>query len=404
MLSFEEARQLVIRKIAERQGGPLPTLSLPLSEALGFVLAQEVQADRDYPPFDRSTRDGYAVRSSEAAAGASLRCVGEIKAGDTVTSPLASGTCIQIMTGAAVPPGADAVVMIEFIRRHGEQVNFDRATQPGQNIVPRGSEARAGQAALEPGLRLGFAELAIAAQVGAAHLLCARKPRVAILSTGDELVPITETPGPFHIRNSNGVSLAAQVRLAGGEPVLLGNALDRIDDLSAKIELGLRGDVLVLSGGVSMGKYDLVESVLKSLGADFFFDAVAIRPGRPTVFGRCQNVWVFGLPGNPVSSMVTFQLFAIPALDLLSGASARPLPLLEATLVDAVKEKAGLSHFLPARLEWRDLSPCVSVLRWQGSGDIAALGSANCFLLVPPDRLDISAGERVSVLPRLDVL
>lgn len=404
LLSFEEARQLVIRKIAERQGRPLPTLSLPLSEALGFVLAQEVQADRDYPPFDRSTRDGYAVRSSEAAAGASLRCVGEIKAGDTVTSPLASGTCIQIMTGAAVPPGADAVVMIEFIRRHGEQVSFDRATQPWQNIVPRGSEARAGQAALKPSLRLGFAELAIAAQVGAAQLLCARKPRVAILSTGDELVPITETPGPFHIRNSNGVSLAAQVRLAGGEPVLLGNALDRIDDLSAKIELGLRGDVLVLSGGVSMGKYDLVESVLKSLGADFFFDAVAIRPGRPTVFGRCQNVWVFGLPGNPVSSMVTFQLFAIPALDLLSGASARPLPLLEATLVEAVKEKAGLSHFLPARLEWRDLSPCVSALRWQGSGDIAALGSANCFLLVPPDRLDISAGERVSVLPRLDVL
>ena len=404
LLSFEEARQLVIRKVAERPGRPLPTLSLPLSEALGFVLAREVRADRDYPPFDRSTRDGYAVRSSEAAAGASLRCVGEIKAGDTVTSPLASGTCIQIMTGAAVPLGADAVVMIEFIRRHGEQVSFDRATQPGQNIVPRGSEARAGQAALNPSLRLGFAELAIAAQVGAAQLLCARKPRVAILSTGDELVSITETPGPFHIRNSNGVSLAAQVRLAGGEPVLLGNALDRIDDLSAKIELGLRGDVLVLSGGVSMGKYDLVESVLKSLGADFFFDAVAIRPGRPTVFGRCQNVWVFGLPGNPVSSMVTFQLFAIPALDLLSGAPARPLPLLEATLVEGVKEKAGLSHFLPARLEWRDLSPCVSALRWQGSGDIAALGSANCFLLVPPDRLDISAGERVSVLPRLDVL
>ena len=404
MLSFEEARQLVIRKIAERQRRPLPTLSLPLSEALGFVLAQEVQADRDYPPFDRSTRDGYVVRSSEAAAGASLRCVGEIKAGDTVTSPLASGTCVQIMTGAAVPPGADAVVMIEFIRRHGEQVSFDRATQPGQNIVPRGSEARAGQAVLKPSLRLGFAELAIAAQVGAAQLLCARKPRVAILSTGDELVPITETPGPFHIRNSNGVSLAAQVRLAGGEPVLLGKALDRIDDLSAKIELGLRGDVLVLSGGVSMGKYDLVESVIKSLGADFFFDAVAIRPGKPTVFGRCQNVWVFGLPGNPVSSMVTFQLFAIPALDLLSGAPARPLPLLEATLVEAVKEKAGLSHFLPARLEWRDLSPCVSALRWQGSGDIAALSGANCFLLVPPDRLDISAGERVSVLPRLDVL
>jgi molybdopterin molybdotransferase len=403
LLSFLDARQLVIRKVAERVGSR-PTVSLPVSDALGFVLAQEIRTDREYPPFDRSTRDGYAVRSSEAASGASLRCVGEIKAGDTVASPLVSGTCVQIMTGAGVPPGADAVVMIEFTRRDGETVSFDRATEPGQNIVPRSSEARAGDIALQPGLRLGFAELAIAAQVGAAELLCTKKPRVAILSTGDEVVPLSETPGPFHIRNSNSISLAAQVRLAGGEPAPLGNALDRVDDLSAKIEQGLRHDVLVLSGGVSMGKYDLVESVLKSLGAEFFFDAVAIRPGKPTVFGRCRNTWVFGLPGNPVSTMVTFQLFVIPALDLLSGAPARPLPLLEATLAEPLKEKAALTHFLPARLEWPGLSPRVSALRWQGSGDIAALGRANCFLLVPPDRLDIAAGEKVSVLPRADVL
>jgi molybdopterin molybdotransferase len=403
LLSFADARQLVIRKVAERAGSR-PTVSLPVSDALGFVLAQEIRADREYPPFDRSTRDGYAVRSSEAAPGASLRCVGEIKAGDTVASPLASGTCIQIMTGAGVPAGADAVVMIEFTRRGGETVSFDRPTEPGQNIVPRGSEARAGDIALQNGLRLGFAELAIAAQVGAAQLLCTKKPRVAILSTGDEVVPLAETPGPFHIRNSNSISLAAQVRLAGGEPAPLGNALDRVDDLSAKIEQGLRHDVLALSGGVSMGKYDLVESVLKSLGVEFFFDAVAIRPGKPTVFGRCRDTWVFGLPGNPVSTMVTFQLFVIPALDLLSGAPARPLPLLEATLAEPLKEKAALAHFLPARLEWLGLSPRVSALRWQGSGDIAALGRANCFLVVPPDRLDIAAGEKVSVLPRADVL
>lgn len=403
MLSFLGARQLVIRKVAERADSR-PTVSLPVSDALGFALAQEIRADREYPPFDRSTRDGYAVRSSEAAPGASLRCVGEIKAGDTVASPLASGTCIQIMTGAGVPAGADAVVMIEFTRRDGETVSFGRPTEPRQNIVPRGSEARAGDIALQNGLRLGFAELAIAAQVGAAQLLCTKKPRVAILSTGDEVVPLSETPGPFHIRNSNSISLAAQVRLAGGEPAPLGNALDRVDDLSAKIEQGLGHDVLVLSGGVSMGKYDLVESVLKSLGAEFFFDAVAIRPGKPTVFGRCRNTWVFGLPGNPVSTMVTFQLFVIPALDLLSGAPARPLPLLEATLAEPLREKAALTHFLPARLEWPDLSPRVSALRWQGSGDIAALSRANCFLLVPPDRLDIPAGEKVSVLPRADVL
>jgi molybdopterin molybdotransferase len=233
---------------------------------------------------------------------------------------------------------------------------------------------------------------------------------VAILSTGDEVVPITETPGPFHIRNSNTVSLAAQVRLAGGEPVPLVNALDRVDDLSAKIEQGLREDILVLSGGVSMGKYDLVEGVLKGMGAQFYFDAVAIRPGKPAVFGRCRDTLVFGLPGNPVSTMVTFQLFVTPAIDVLGGAEARPLPLLEATLAETVREKTGLTHFLPARLEWlgankNAVTPAsVRALRWQGSGDIAALSHANCFLVVPADRQDILAGEKVFVLPRGDVL
>jgi molybdopterin molybdotransferase len=380
------------------------TAKLNVGEALGYVLAEEIRTDREYPPFDRSTRDGYAVRAGEAAAGAKLRCAGEIKAGDSVTLPLATGSCVQIMTGAAVPPGADAVVMIEFTSRDGDAVTFQRAALPGQNIVPGGSEAHAGDVALHPGLRLGFAELAIAAQVGAAQLLCKRKPRVAILSTGDEVVPISETPGPFHIRNSNSISLAAQVRLAGGEPVLLGNALDRSDDLGAKIEQGLREDVLVLSGGVSMGKYDLVESLLQAMGAEFFFDAVAIRPGKPTVFARCRDAFVFGLPGNPVSTMVTFLLFVVPALDLLSGAPARPLPLLEAKLGESLKEKAGMTHFLPARVEWRGESAEVRPLRWQGSGDIAALSRANCFLVVPADRQDIAAGERVSVLPRSDVL
>ena len=403
MLSFEDARQLVITQSREHTG-LRPVVVLPVSGALGYVLAQEIRTDREYPPFDRSTRDGYAVRASEALQGASSRCVGEIKAGDTVTMPLAAGTCVQIMTGAAIPPGADAVVMIEFTRRSEDIVTFDRSTQPGQNIVPRGSEAKAGEVALPPGLRLGYAELAVAAQVGAVNLPCHREPRVAILSTGDEVVPIHETPGPFHIRNSNTVSLAAQIQIAGGDPVPLTNALDRVDDLSAKIEQGLKEDVLVLSGGVSMGKYDLVESVLKGMGAEFFFDAVAVRPGKPTVFGRCRNTLVFGLPGNPVSTMVTFQLFVIPALDILSGVQPRPLPLLEATLAEPLKEKPGLVHFLPARLEWHGSAPQVCALAWHGSGDISALTRANCFLVVPADRSDILAGERVSVLPRTDVL
>jgi molybdopterin molybdotransferase len=177
-----------------------------------------------------------------------------------------------------------------------------------------------------------------------------------------------------------------------------------VDDLGAKIELGLKEDILVLSGGVSMGKYDLVETVLKSLGAEFYFDGVAIRPGKPAVFGRCRDTFVFGLPGNPVSTMVTFQLFVTPAIDVLGGARPRPLPLLEANLTKTLHEKPGLTHFLPAHFEWTGISPEVQPLTWQGSGDIAALTHANCFIVVPADRQDIPAGEKVSVLPRLDVI
>jgi len=410
MLTFEEARGKIIDQLGKRKG-PRASTRVSVWDALGLVLAQEVKTDREYPPFDRSTRDGYAVRAKEVAAGGQLKCVGEIKAGDTVRDALATGTCLQIMTGAAVPTGADAVVMIEHTQREGSVVRFERAAQAGQNIVPRGSEAAAGQTLLKTGTRLGYAELALAAQVGAVDLQCAKKPRVAILSTGDEVVLVEEMPGPFQIRNSNSVSLAAQVRIAGGEPVVLGNAADRVEDLGEKIERGLKEDALVLSGGVSMGKYDLVEKVLKAMGAEFYFDAVAIRPGKPAVFGMCQGKPfeaqgkpVFGLPGNPVSTMVTFELFVAPAIDLLSGAEARPLPLVEARLGEALNEKPGLAHFLPARVEWSGGAPEVKALKWQGSGDIAALAKANCFLVVPADRDKIAAGERVSVLLRKDVV
>jgi molybdopterin molybdotransferase len=410
MLSFADARALVIER-STTHAGTRPTHKRFVNDALGYILAEEIRADRDYPPFDRSTRDGYALRAAELHPGTYLKVIGEIKAGDTVTEHLGPCACMQIMTGAAIPPGADAVEMIEYTARSGDAVTFQRTAKPGQNIVRKGSEAHAGDVALSPGQRLGFAELAIAAQIGAHELLCTNKPRVAILSTGDEVVPITEAPGPFHIRNSNSVSLAAQTRLAGGEPVQLGNALDRTEDLAAKIEKGLEADILVLSGGVSMGKYDLVESVLKTLGAEFYFDAVAIRPGKPAVFGRCRNTLVFGLPGNPVSTMVTFQLFVIPAIDILSGAPVRPLPLFNATLAEAITEKPNLTHFLPAHLDWPNGTPQVRALLWQGSGDISTLAHANCFLVIPakpgtthPTDHRFPAGHSVSVLPRLDVL
>jgi len=218
------------------------------------------------------------------------------------------------------------------------------------------------------------------------------------------VVAIDQRPGAFQIRNSNSVSLAAQVRLAGGEPVLLGNAADRIDDLREKISRGLQEDALVLSGGVSMGKYDLVETVLKDLGAQFHFDAVAIRPGRPAVFGKCGDTFVFGLPGNPVSTMVTFELFVVPAIDLLSGAPARDLPLVEARLGAALNEKPGLTHFLPAQVAWRGTTPEVKALPWQGSGDVAALARANCYLVVAADRGQVNVGETMAILLRKDVI
>jgi molybdopterin molybdotransferase len=402
MLTYTEARQSVITHITESLRAPAVS-AVGVWDALGYVLGERITADRDYPPFHRSTRDGYAVCAMDARAGTTLRCVGEIKAGDTVSSGLARNTCVQIMTGAAAPPGADAVVMIEHTSRVRDTVRFERDTNPGQNIVPSGSELKSGATVLAPGTRLGFAELALAAQVGSTELVCATKPRVAILSTGDEVVALDAQPGPFQIRNSNSVSLAAQTRMAGGEPVLLGNVLDLIGELRIKIERGLKEDVLVLSGGVSMGKYDLVETVLKELGAEFFFDAVSIRPGKPAVFARCQNTFVFGLPGNPVSTMVTFELFVTPALDLLSGAPPRPLPLLCARLAAPLNEKPGMTHFLPARIEWPNGIPEVRALSWQGSGDIAALAKANAFLVVPPDREQVAEGEVVQVLVRKDV-
>ena len=345
MLTYEQARQKVIEQVGEKKG-PRATEQVRVGDALGFVLAQEIKTDREYPPFNRATRDGYAVFAADAKAGASLKCTGEIKAGDRVTKELWAETCVQIMTGAAVPSGADAVVMIEHTKRDGDEVRFERDAVAGQNFVPRGSEARAGQTLLTPGMRLGYAELALAAQVGAAELKCGAKPRVAILSTGDEIVPVDSIPGRFQIRNSNSVSLAAQVRLAGGRPVLLGNAMDREDDLSSKIRRGLQEDLLVLSGGVSMGKYDLVEKVLREMETEFYFDAVAIRPGKPAVFGKCGEKFVFGLPGNPVSTMVTFELFVAPAVDLLSGAEAAGIAHCGGAPGRGVEREAGSDAFL----------------------------------------------------------
>ena len=405
MLAYTDARQKVI-EVAGSIQRPLLRESIEIEQGFGRVLAREVRADRDYPPFHRSTRDGFAVRAADASApGARLECIGELRAGGAFDGALAPGQCLEIMTGASVPAGADAVVMIEHTKRDGRTITFDRAAHSGDHIVPRGSEARAGALLVAEGARLGYAEMGLAAQAGATRLEVFASPRVAVLSTGDEVVDARTAPGPLQVRNSNGISIEVLARTAGAQPIQLGNVPDEKNALRRDIERGLEaGDILVLSGGVSMGKYDLVEQVLSDLGAKFHFTGVAIRPGRPAVFATCLGKLVFGLPGNPVSTMVTFELFVLPAIDRLSGAAPRPLPMFRAKLAAPIREKGPMFHFLPARIEWEGREARVTQLPWQGSGDIASLALANGFLVVGPERPEVAAGEWVDVMPRRGAL
>lgn len=401
VLSFEDARAST-----EHHAKSLSTVGVEEVEvltALRRVLAEEIHADRDLPPFARATRDGYAVRAADVAnLPARLKVIGQIKAGSSLPPDvkMTSGTCAEIMTGAPVPEGADAVVMVEYTRPDGSHVTIDRSVSAGENIVPRGSEAKAGQLLLARGTRIGHAQIAVATSVGRSNLALFKRPRVAIISTGDEVVNIDAAPGPNQIRNSNSFSLAAQIMNAGAEPVQLPIAPDEPDRLRELIAEGFRSDLLLLTGGVSMGKYDIVEDVLRHFGVEFFFTGARIQPGKPVVFGRSKKAgkYFLGLPGNPISTMVTFELFARPLIDALSGAAASPLVFAKARLTEEFRTKPGLTRFLPAMLSGPHSGPQVELIRWQGSGDVVSMARSNCLVVVPPDKETIAAGEAVSIL------
>jgi molybdopterin molybdotransferase len=402
VLSFEDARRAV-----EAQAALVlvpETESVQLLAAAGRVLAESVLADRNLPPFPRSTRDGYAVRSADLARlPVTLDMIGEIKAGETldrIPANIGNGQVASIMTGAPVPDGADAVVMVEYSSQHGQRVEVTRSVVPGENIVSRGAEARQGSLLLDRGLRLTEAAIALAASAGQSRLRVYKRPRVAVLTTGDEIVEVGATPGPTQIRNSNSYSLAAQILRAGGQPVLLPVAPDEPQALKQLIELGLKSDLLLLTGGVSMGRYDLVEQVLSEMQAEFFFTGAKIQPGRPVVFGRVLDRYFFGLPGNPVSTMVTFELFARPLIEALAGQLLRKIMFLHARLKSEVRIKTGLTRFLPAILSGEFANSEVELVAWQGSGDVAATARANCYVVIPPERERIPAGEWVAVMAR----
>ena len=402
--SFDEARAIVLDYAAGLQ--PADPEMMSLLEGAGLALAEDLRADRDFPPFARSTRDGFAVRSEDVSTvPARLRCLGEIRAGASPGQSgiaIGKGECVEIMTGAPVPASADAVVMVEYTERHGEIIALRRKASTGENVVAAGAEARKGAMMVSRGTRLNHAVTAVAAAIGCAEVAVHRRPRVAILPTGDEVIDINLQPGPNEIRNSNSYSLAAQVQAAGGEPILLPVARDEPDEIALLLRKGLEADLLLITGGVSMGKYDLVEQVLASFDARMFFTGARIQPGKPIVFGEVASdggtTPFFGLPGNPVSTMVTFQLFARAVLDALSGAKPQPLPFAQALLRSEFKTKTGLTRFLPAQLGGTDQRSEVEVVRWQGSGDLMAAARANCYIVVPPDREQFAAGDAISVL------
>jgi molybdopterin molybdotransferase len=392
-LTFEQARQCVLEQL--RASGFEPKTELiGLSEAAGRVLASPVTSDRDYPTLSRSVRDGFALRAADLPGDLSI--IGEVRAGEVFSGQVQPGEALEIMTGAPLPGGADTVVMVEYCTVTGDRVRIDRTLAPGDNVSPQGSQAREDEVLLEAGHRLGFAEIALLAMVGSTRVPVYARPQVAILATGDEIVEVKETPLDYQIRNSNVESLAVQVRRAGGCPTILPIARDLYQSTRELTEQGLRFDMLLLSGGVSAGKYDIVERVLADLGAEFYFDRVLIMPGQPLVFGQARGRFFFGLPGNPASTMVTFEIFARAAVELLGGEKQPCLPLVWSKLSQDFRQKTGLTRFLPAVLSADGGQ--VTPMPWQGSGDVPSLARANAFLVTEPDRETWTAGDWMRVL------
>ncbi len=413
--SYDQAAALVAAHAAAL-GRLQPAVErVELRQASGRVLAQPLSADCDQPPFARSTRDGYACHAAEASTHKPLAIAGATRAGQPPSGPLPPKSVWEIMTGAPVPAGADAVIMLEHVEAAGSakagkiRLLPPRTLKPGENIVAQGAQARAGDELLPAGTALHSGQIALAAACGCAALEVFVRPRVAILTTGDELVPVESSPAPGQIRNSNAPMLAALVAAVGGDPWVLPTAADNAQALDAILAQAATADLLLISGGVSAGKFDLVEPALARIGARFHFTGVRIQPGKPTVFGELPraagspSLPFFGLPGNPVSTAVTFLLFAAPVLAALAG-SLEAFPRFALARLAPPSDrsgKAGLTRFLPAFCNFSAAAgqpPQVSFVPWHGSGDLTALARSNCFLVVPEDAHSLEPGSLVHIL------
>jgi molybdopterin molybdotransferase len=394
VIPVEEALAIVLRETPD-----LGSEEVLLDTAQGRVLREQVRSDADQPPFDRAAMDGYALRAEDAAAApVLLRLVGEVRAGQTYEGSVSPGEAVAIMTGAPIPSGASAVQPVEKTRRFAAQVEIETPVVRGQHIAPRGSEIRLGEVVLEGGTPIDPAMLALLASVGRSRIGVGRRPRVTVLATGDELVPVTQAPGPGCIRNSNGPAVLGQARWAGAHVRSLGIVRDEAVILTDAIAAGLDADALVVSGGVSAGAYDLVEAAFARLGVEVFFERVAIKPGAPLVFGRRGAVLVFGLPGNPVSAQVTFDVFVRAALLRMQGARTVSRPRLDVELLMAVSNRSGREAYLPARVRGKRGRLVAEPLPSMGSADILAHARANALLVLGAERLNAAAGELAPAL------
>jgi len=397
VLTPAEALARILASVADV--APLPAERVPLAQALGRALAEDLRAPRALPPFAASTMDGYALRAADAARpGAALPVSMEVFAGHPAGRPLPRGTCARIFTGAPLPKGADAVEMQEQVEREGDQARFRRPAQAGRFIRPVGDDVARGAVALPAGALLDPGGVGLCASLGRARVAVHRRPRVAVLPTGDEIVPLGTRPGPGQIIESNSHALAAAVAEAGGLPTILPAAVDEAAPLRRAIRAARGFDVLVTCGGVSVGERDLVKAALASAGASLDFWQVAARPGKPVAFGRLGRTLVFGLPGNPASALVSFELYARPALRALAGLPGTGRTVVTGRLAEPMEKPAGLTVYLRARAERRGGEILLSALRTQASGNLTSTTGHHALAVLPPGRARLGRGARVQAI------
>ncbi len=395
MISVDEALKIVLRK-----GKKLPPRKVKLENASGLCLAEGIKSDLNMPPFNRSAMDGYAVIAKDITPPVELDVIESIRAGYNPKKKVGKGQASKIMTGAVVPAGADAVIKVEETKPldNNRKVHILKKTKKGANIARKGEDVRVGKMVLCRGTRIRPQEVGILASVGASQVKVHSTPSVGIISTGDELVDIKRKPKPWQIRNSNSYSLAAQARQIVTDVEILGKVNDNKNEIRKLIQKGLRKDILILSGGVSMGEYDLVGGVLLDLGVKIFFEKVALRPGKPTVFGMKGNKLIFALPGNPVSTFVTFELFVKPCIKKMMGSTSYEHPILHAELEKDIKIKKKRREYRPAFLRQDNSVWKVSLIDWHGSGDLFSITKANCLLIIRETVEKLNAGDMVEVL------